>query len=140
MPSGPRRCKTSEADVKLRGRDEPASAFMHHRWTPASRRLTGSRLRTPGLFVAVEVELLDDPRLPAFLLHDGNAQVPRVDRGGQVQSGVRFADDLRRDHRPVLAVVGRLDAVRGRPPHVLEVLTLLAAGIDIDADDFAASG
>jgi hypothetical protein len=51
---------------------------------------------------------------------------------------VRFAHHLRHDHGPALAVVGHFDAIERRPAHILALVGLLAAGIDVDADDLAA--
>src|SRR5687768_9327187 len=95
---------------------------------------------TELLFVAVEVEFLDHPGLPAFLLRDGDAQVPGFNRRGEVEPGVGFANRRRRDHGPRLAVIGRLDAVGQCSAEVLTAFALLTARIDVDANDVAARG
>jgi hypothetical protein len=91
-------------------------------------------------FLAVKVQFLDHPRLPTFLLRDGDAQMSRFDRRGQIESCMGFAHHMRDNQGPVLSVVGRFDAVSRRPAHILAALTLLAAGIDVDGDDPAARG
>src|SRR5262245_55797948 len=58
------------------------------------------------LLISIEVEFLDHPGLPALLFRDGDAQVPGLDRSGQVEAGVRLAHHLLRNHGPVPAIVG----------------------------------
>src|SRR5688500_10795710 len=70
-------------------------------------------------FVAVEVEFLDHPGLPAFLFRDGDAQVPGFNRGGEVQPRVRFTHHACRDHSPGLAIVGSFHAIERRPAKIL---------------------
>src|SRR5678816_2689186 len=104
----------------------------------ARRKACPARLSLP--FVAVEVDFLDHPGLPAFLFRDGDAQVPRFNRGREVQTGVRFTHHAWRDHLPGLAIVGHFDTIERCPAKILAVFALLSARIDFDLQDRAAGG